>query len=72
MINENTPLCGKCGESLKSVAVSHLKCCLMNKSNVPSFAFVQDYENEQGICLNCCESDPLLQPYPADGDIILN
>ena len=75
MEDENQLRCGKCGESIKTVAYSHLKCCLMNNSTiVPSFAFVHDYENKQVICLDCCESEPLLQPYPVeDGmDVIIN
>ena len=74
MEDENQLRCGKCGESIKTVAVSHLKCCLMTNSTVPSFAFVSDLENKQAICLDCCESEPLLQPYPVEDymDVTLN
>ena len=38
---DDNPKCDKCGESIKAVAISHLRVCRMTNSAVPSFAFVQ-------------------------------
>ena len=74
MEDENQLRCGKCGESIKTVAISHLRYCLRNNLPVPLFGFAQDCENKQAICLDCCESKPLLQPYPVEDymDVTLN
>ena len=69
MEDDNELRCGNCGESIKTVAISHLEYCLKNNSTVPSFAFVSDFENKQAICLDCCESKPLLKPYPVEDNI---
>ncbi len=63
---DDNPKCDKCGESIKAVAISHLRVCRMTNSAVPSFAFVQDVENNQILCLDCCESEPLISPYPVE------
>lgn len=66
--------CGKCGNSIKDIAVAHLRNCFLNGIDSPSFAYVQDVENEQLICLDCCESDKSFLPYSVkdDMDVTLN
>ena len=70
MEDENQLRCGKCGQSIKTIAISHMR----RTQTVPSFGFVQDCENKPAICLDCCESEPLLQPYPVEDymDVTLN
>jgi hypothetical protein len=61
--------CGVCGKSIKTVATAHLRACFIDSSDSPSFAYVQDLENEQLICLDCCQTDSYSQPYPVKNDM---